>query len=209
MPSGSASIISAIDGKSQTRTVSKTADNAAHYGDSASPIALPAANAIAAENFTNNGDATATATLTGGHTVVDGTADLYWAAGVRYGCTVDVTVNSVVISAGAGDALPTTGTACKLANQVQVNCAIDGDLAVMVNVMATKRSHVDFQDADDDSIRAVKLEANNPDLWDEDQLDENAAYNPYTGDPITKAMCSNGETAAGTLQIDVLQDSTP
>jgi len=207
MPSGTHSQLLEIDGESLTRRISKTADNVAKYGDSESPITLPAANAIASENFTNDADDTASATLTEGHTLVTGLADLFWAAGIRYGITVTVSENSVDITdSGAGDALPATSTACTIANQVQVNAAIDGDLAVLVGVEATKRAHIDFQDADDDSIRAIELQADEPDTWDEDE----ARTNPYAGDAITKAMAANGDSAAAaTLKIRVLQDSTP
>lgn len=195
----------AIDGKSMSRAVSKTADTALSYGDANSPIALPAANLIAAENYTNDGDDTATITATAGHTLVTGTADLYWAAGVRYGCSITVADNAVDLSGGAGDDLPATGTACYLANVVQVNVAIDGDAVSLIGVVATQRAHVAFHDADDDVIRAVELLANEPDIYTEDD----AGANPYTGDPITVAYATCGTTTAATLQINVLVDSTP
>lgn len=205
MPSGTYSQLLAIDGKSMSRAVSKTDDTALAYGDATSPITLPAANLIAAENYTNDADDTASITATAGHTLVTGTADLYWAAGVRYGCAITVATNAVDLSGGAGDAIPATGTACYLANVVQVNCAIDGDAVSMIGVLATQRAHVAFRDASADLIRAVELAADEPDIYTED--DDGA--NPYTGDPITVAYATCGTATAATLQINALVDSTP
>jgi hypothetical protein len=206
MPTGTYSELLAIAGLSMTRNVSKSADTAKIYGDASAPINLPAANAIIGANYTNDADSTATITATAGHTLVTGKADLYWAAGVRYGCDITVAVNAVDLSGGAGDAIPATGTACTLANQVTVNAQIDGDNAKLIGVSATKRTHVDFQDVGNATIRALTLQANEPSIWDSDQ----AGANPYTGNPITHAHVSNGDSAAAaTLQILSLEDSTP
>jgi hypothetical protein len=206
MPSGTNSTIIQIGPVSLTRNVTKNADGLKVFGDSAAPINLPPANAIAGANFTNNGDATATATLPEGHTLEDGTADLFWAGGVRYGCTVDVTANSVAISGGAGDALPASATACTIANQVQVNTPIDGDAVVMIGMAATKRAHVDLQDAGGASVEPIELKENSPYGWDSDS----GIANPFAGNPITKTMASNGDsTGVATLTIASLEDATP
>jgi hypothetical protein len=206
MPSGSYSVALQIAGLSLTRSVSVNADAAKIFGDASSPIALPPANAIAGANYTNNGDGTATAILAEGHNLVDGKADLYWAGGVRYGCTVDVTGTSVSISGGAGDALPASATACTIANQVQVNAAIDGDEVLLVGIGSPKRAHVDLQDASGATVKQTELKPGEPFTWDA----SSATPNPLTGNPITKALASNGDSAAAsTLQILVLEDSTP
>lgn len=205
-----------VDGETISRAPSGSADNANKYGTGNNPIALPAANLISGANYTNDGDSTATITATAGHTLVTGKADLYWDGGIRYGCDITVSTNDVDLSGGAGDAIPASATPCTLANQVQINVSIDGDAAKAVGVEAkqsgtstatiTTSAHVDFQDADGDSIRAVELLADEPDIWD----DAEGRTNPYTGDPITKAMASNGdETTAKTIKILICQDSTP
>ena len=200
---GSRSEILSVDGAQITRNINKTADATLKRA-----VTLPAANAIAGSDFVNNGDGTASATLDADHTLESGTADLYWAAGIRYGCTVVVGGtggDEVTLSGGSGDALPITSTACTIANQVQINCPFDGDEAELVGVNSTKRSHADFQDAEGDTVREVELQAATPDNYDSDE-----AANPWTGDPVAVCYASNGDsTAVATLTILVLEDSTP
>ena len=204
---GSNSRIASVDGVSVARSVNKSSDDGADGATLRDPT-LPAANAIAAEDFTNNGDSTATAELSAGHTLVTGVADLYWAAGIRYGCTVTVggyDGNTATISGGAGDALPATSTACTIANQVSIDCPIDGDNAQIVGVGATRRCHVDFQDVSNATVRQIEVLADEPDCWDSDE-----ATNPWTGNPITHAHASCGESAGSALlTIVALVDATP
>ena len=201
--SGTHSEIASVDGASVTRNITKTGDGAVKRCPT-----LPAANAISGANYTNNLDGTASATLSAGHTLVSGTADLYWASGIRYGCTVVVGGyggNDVTISAGAGTALPDTSTACTIANQVRVDTPIDGDNAELVGVGATRRCHVDFQDVSNATVRQLEVIADENDCYDSDM-----AANPWTGNPITHAHASCGESAgSAVLTIVALVDATP
>jgi hypothetical protein len=206
MPSGTSNITYQISGYSLTRRVSLSADHFHVFGDAAAPITLPPANAIDGADFTNNADGSATATLADEHTLEDGKADLYWDGGIRYGCDVVVAGNSVTISGGAGDDLPASGTASTIANQVQINTPIDGDEVAMIAIGATRRAHLDLQDAGGATIKSLELQAGEPFGWDS----QAATANPLSGDPIVRTMASNGsEAGPATLQILVLEDSTP
>jgi len=203
MPTGTHSETFIADGAVHSRNVSLTADNVNKYGDSSSPITLAAASAVSA--WTKTDANTASCTLASGHGLSSGTYDVYWADGVRYGVAGTVTTNTLALDGGSGTDFPESSTAnVYVAVQQQVNISIDGDLAVGVSFLADVRCHVDMQDSSSASVRAVELIADEPDSWDDEE-----SANPYAGNPITKALVSNGTAAAGTLQVLVLQDSTP
>lgn len=200
-----------VGGRLMQRNVDKNADNENLYGGAASPIILAAGKTVTSWV---KGDAdTATCNLPAGHGYGDGvsTVDVYDADGTlyRYGVEATITTNAVALEGGSapsgGSGFPDSATVgvivCK---QQQVNITLDGDLAAIVGVSASVVANVDFQDADGDSICVITLEADEPDMWDADQ-----AVNKYAGDPITKAMVSNGTTSAGTFECIILQDSTP
>jgi hypothetical protein len=200
-----------LGGRSLTRSASTTGDSDTLLGGTAAPIALAAGFTVTA--WVQTDADTAACNLPAGHGYGDGAhlVDVYDSAGVicRYGVTGTITTNAVILEGGSkpadGAGFPATSTVGMIVcHQQQVNVAIDGDLAKLVGVLADVPAHVDFQDGSSDSIRAFSLAEDEPDMWDSGQ-----ATNPYTGDPITKAMVSNGSTTAGTLEILVSQDSTP
>ena len=206
MPTGTLATVVSIGGTTLQKSIVKTTDNAAVYGDGSSSISLPAANDVGV-TFVNDADGTGSATASGGHDLVTGLADLYWAGGVRYGVTITVATNDVDITdSGAGDTLPASSTQMYIANSVQINTAIDGDLVALIAANATKRSNIAFYDVADNVIAAVELLANEPFTWH----DTSGVTNPFTGAPITYAEASNGDsTAASIISVLVLQDSTP
>jgi hypothetical protein len=149
------------------------------------------------------------------HGIVTGNiVDIYWATGRRYGVTVGTVADlAIPFSLGAGDNLPITTTPLVIVRQQQVNISIDGDNAAIVAMSlepidpsSTSPGHVDLQDVVDDSIETVDLTANTPTVYDLAAM----GTNPFTGDVITKALCSIGSATEGaTLKIAVLQNASP
>lgn len=205
MPQGTLATVLSIGGITLQKTITKTADHANTYGNASDDISLPAATEFL--DFQNDEDGTATCTLSPGHGLSTGTYDLYWTAGIRYGVTVTITGdNADIPDTGAGDALPADDTTVNLSEQVQINTAIDGDAVTLFGMSSTLRSHVDFQDSGSSSIDEEELLADEPFTWH----DTSGLTNPLTGNPITKALVSNGVTSgAAILTILSLEDSTP
>lgn len=201
MATGTYQPVVSIGGATTRQTITKSADHPNNYVG----INLPLATLMA--TYVNDGDDTASGTLTPGHGLTTGAYDLYWAAGVRYGVALVIATNDWTIAdTGAGDALPATATVCNISEQVIVNTAIDGDNITLISLNSSLRSHIEFLDVGDATIYGTELIANEPQVWH----DTNGLANPYTGNPITSAAVSNGETsAAATLDILSLEDSTP
>jgi hypothetical protein len=150
---------------------------------------------------------TASCILPADHGYTSAIFDVYSATGAiyRYGVTGTVSGNNLTLDGGSvptgGAGFPATETGgvivCK---QQRVNVSIDGDIAVLVGILATCPAHLDFQDVGNNTIRRVTLATNEPDLWDSGQN-----VNPYTGEPITKIRLSNGSATDGTFQILISQ----
>jgi len=189
MPTGNHTESLSIGGRLMQRNVDLSADNDAGYGGASAPITLVAPSAVS--SWVKTDADTAAGDVAAGSAIATGKVDVYWDGGLRYGVDCVRTVNALTLDGGTGDDFPASAdTTVVVANQQQVNVSIDGDLAEAVGVSATVPAHVDFQDADDDSICPLTLVANEPNMWDSNQ-----ATNIYTGDPITKAMVSNGTLA--------------
>lgn len=57
-----------------------------------------------------------------GHAIPNGgIVDVFWAGGVRFGCTAAVSGNLITLSGGGGDNLPVQGTAVTIANRALVD----------------------------------------------------------------------------------------
>jgi hypothetical protein len=175
-------------------------------------IALPAGKAGTLTTRTD--DNTGIVTVGSGHGItISDTVDVYWETGRRYG--VDVTAQdatTISIDLGAGDNLPTATTAVVIVKQVPFNLALDGDNAKIVGVSYEVAGasgygcRVTLFDSADDTITGLYLEANAPNVVDV----EGGQTNPYTGDPITDGVASNGSgTEAATLKIQAIVDATP
>lgn len=166
---------------------------------------------------TRTDNTTGTLTMTAGHGLTTGqTIDLYWSTGVRYGVTVGtVSTNSVPISAGSGDNLPTASSSITAVVQTNCNVLIDGDntkiLAVCLETLDKNlrtKGHVQFRDAAGDEIAEIDLVANVPQVWDI----EGGSANPFTGDVITNIRASQANstsTETYSLKIVGVQDASP
>lgn len=196
-------------GGSITQSVPRTAD-----AGSIREISLPVGKAGVLT--TRSDDNTGTITMAdGGHGIGTGAkVDVYWSGGVQYDVTAGtVAGTSVPIDLGAGDNLPAETTPVVVSVRTEINAHIDGDELALLAIkqryasnLESARSHVDFQDDEDDEIAELNLEANGVQVFDI----EGGSANPFTGDPIVKAFASNGSTVnPATLQILWLQDSTP
>lgn len=185
------------------RSETLTANNANVYGGTDSPIDLPAGSA--GSSWVKTDANTAACNVATASPIATGKVDVYWDLGVRYGVDCVRSTDALALDGGAGTDFPANAEdTIIVSQQQQVNIAIDGDLADAVGLWSDVLCHVDLQDADGHSIRAVTLQADEFDGWDSEM-----EVNPYTGDPITKARISNGSIVAGTFQAAVLQDSTP
>lgn len=174
---------------------------------------LPAGKAVT--GWTKTDADTAECTLPSGHGYSNGNFDVYWSGGLRYGVPGTISTNTLTLDGGSGTDFPTTSTTgVVVCRQVQVNVAIDGDalgllaakLEITSDSAATSDGHATFEDSAGDDIANVTLNANEVQVWDI----EGGASNPFTGDPITVAYCSNGNSSyAATLKIVGVVDSTP
>ncbi len=175
-------------------------------------VTLPAGKAGTLTTRTD--DNTGVVTVSSGHGITTSdTVDVYWDGGRRYG--VDVTAQdstTISIDLGAGDNLPTTSTAVVIVKQVAFNLALDGDNAKIVGVSYEVAGgsgygcRVTLFDSADDTIAGLDLDANEPNIVDI----EGGQTNPYTGDPITDGVASNGSsTEAATLKFQAIVDATP
>jgi hypothetical protein len=166
---------------------------------------------------TRTNDTSGELTMAAGHGITTGQIiDIYWTGGVQYGVTVGaVATNSVPISLGDGDNLPTEDTVITAVVQKSINLAIDGDNAdILAIVLETidkslrTAAHVQFRDAANAEIAEIDLVANVPQVWDI----AGGAANPFTGNPITNLKASQANstsTETYTLKIVGVQDASP
>ena len=189
-----------VGGRLMQRSIDGNADSEGLYGGTASPITL--AEGVPAEDWVKTDANTAACNFAANHGLTNSTVDVYFAAGVRYGVALTIATDAGTLEGGSGTDFPANAANDVIVTpQQQVNVTIDGDLAVLVGVSATVPAHVDFQGVNSASIRALTLVANEPDMWD-----SSMANNPYTGDPISKALVSNGTLAWVTSTAYVVGD---
>jgi hypothetical protein len=210
MASGTHSESCQIGSAVKNRTVTKTFDNEAHYGDATSPIVLAAGLTVTA--WVKSTSLTGTCTLPAGHGYgAAPTVDVYGSDGTlyAYGVVCSVATNALTFASGGtavNSGFPASATVgmivCK--QQRVYPLTIDGASAAMTSVLMTAIGHVDFQDSGNASVRALSLAAAEASNWDSDQ-----AVNPWIGNVITQAYISNGTIVVGTFSVDVGQDSTP
>src|SRR5690349_15739086 len=78
---------------------------------------------------TRSGNNAGVVTLSTGHGIAtNDKVDVYWAGGVQYNCTATVATNAITLASGAGDNLPTQGTAVVLCKRTVIASAFSGDL---------------------------------------------------------------------------------
>jgi hypothetical protein len=176
---------------------------------------LPAAKTGQLTTRTDN--TSGTLTMTAGHGITTAAViDLYWTGGRRYGVVVGtVATNSVPISGGAGDNLPTNLTNITAVVQSIANVFIDGDNTglLAIEFRTNDRSlrtagHIGFYDAGAASIAQLDFVTNVPQVYDL----ASGITNPFTGNPITTCRLSQGGSVATEnyqVQIIGVYDATP
>ena len=205
MPSGTYGTTVSAAGVSIAKSAIITTDSA-----SGLEVTLPVAHAIS--SWVKADADTAAGNFTADHGQTDGTYDVYWDGGKRVGVGVTIVTNAATFEGGTGTDFPANGTAVVCCKQVPVNVALDGDEAELValsleytDVTAASVGYIDCLDAADASVETVDMVANTPQVWS-----GSAAQAKFTGNPITDLTAShNDTTAAATLKVVVMQDSTP
>lgn len=182
-------------------------------GDHPNPYepTLPVASSGTITNRTNN--TLTDVTLASGHGLTNGTYDCFFSTGVQYGCTGNITSNTLTLNSGTGDAFPVNTTACQVSKVTAINTAIDGDEIELIaielktqNTTKTKVGHIKFMDTANNTVAEIDLVENTPRVWDI----AGGAANPFTGEKITHAEAAMNDTAlTATLYIASLEDSTP
>ncbi len=188
-------------------TITRTADGSIGVAPTL-PVAWPLSSWVKTDADTAAGN------LAGGHGQTDGTYDVFWTGGQRYGVAVTISTNAVSLDGGAGTDFPASGnTTVTIVKQTAVNVSIDGDSLAALGIELVPvgsndaiAGSVTFKDADGDTIAHVTLVGGVAQVWDI----TGGANNPFTGDPITVAYASQASsTYTATLKIAGVVDSTP
>jgi hypothetical protein len=183
------------------------------------PIALQTTLAAGktCTNWVKTDANTAACDLPGGHGYTNGNFTCFWTESsvqkVRYNVPGTISTNALSLDGGAGDDFPVNGTSVVVCKVTVANILIDGDNAEIVGVCAestdsasTSVAHVLFEDASNDDIAALTLEANEPRIYDIEGGDSNV----FTGDIITSAVLANGSASESlTIKVVGIQDATP
>jgi len=124
------------------------------------------------------------------------TIAVYWATGYRYGCTIDsYDTNTVTLSGGTGDALPTSG-AVVLSAPVEIDVAFSGTAMTVLSLSADILCGINIEDAGGVEL-AKNIVANGAYQYDSGCGESN----PVTGDDIVKANVWNKSVTAGTAKV--------
>ena len=202
MPTSRLTITGDVGGIPVSSTLTRTADSQiGHQPESG------LSKAKAGTLSTRTDDTEGTLTLEADHGIETAdTIDLYWDGGRRYGVTVGtVAGNNVPISGGAGDVLPTQDTAVTASEQLVIDTDFDGDLLAAIAVLCAARGHIAFYESGD--VLALALDLSAATLWH--WLDGGTAVNPLAGKTIDYVVATQaGSTAAATLKLGILYDST-
>jgi hypothetical protein len=210
MPQATYSPSLSVGGVSIQKSVVRTGDHPNPY-----EVTLPVAKALT--SWVKTDANTAAGNLAGGHGYSTGKFDVYWTSGSggrRYNVDGTVTVNALALDGGTGDDFPASAdTTVVVTPQTTINTAIDGDNIQIIGIAAeladqnaTSKLHITFRDVGAAAIADVDLVANYPVVYDIAA----GVTNPFTGNPITVAYASNGNTTyTATLKICSLEDSTP
>lgn len=148
---------------------------------------------------TNNTDGTLT--MSGGHGITTGARlDLYWTNsdgtfGHRRGITVGtVSTNSVPISGGAGDNLPSASTAITAQVPTQLSVVVTGNSVVCIAAQCATGGLLVFTDDSNVELGYAFLTSSGPSYcW----TSTDGGTNPLAGDSVTRAYVSqpNGASA--------------
>lgn len=198
MPTAVITTNASIGGISIASTASRTAETQLSH-----EVSLAAAKSGTLTTRTDND--TGVITLGSGHGITDADiVDVYWSAGVQYGCTVtSYDSTTITVDLGSGDNLPTQDSAVTVGVQVTIDTDFDGDNLEAVLMHCDQKAHLDFQDSGDATLGEFDLTANEAFTW----LSGTGTANPLTGNPVDDVKVSNGGTTAATLKIIALIDS--
>jgi hypothetical protein len=161
---------------------------------------------VAGTLSTRTDNDTGVLTVASGHGIVDtDTVDVYWDGGVRYGVDVTaVTATTISINVGAGDNLPAEDTAIVVCKQTALDVDVVGDQIDVFAVAMNRRCHVDVQQANGTSIKAVDLPAAEGYMW----WSDSGVTNPFAGVTVGAVKISNGDSSnSATGGLAVLYDS--
>jgi len=142
-----------------------------------------------------------------GHGITNAdTLVVFWEGGLRYGMTVIVTAgsggtDSLAVAGGFGDALPAEETALVLGVQVDVSntAEFDGDNAVLLLAIATRRAHLVFQTAGEAEIAPFELPAGELVSW----VAGSGLANPLAGETVGIVLAACGDVAGAGLQVAI------
>lgn len=141
---------------------------------------------------TRTDDNTGVCTLATGHGVANGTVDVYWDGGIRYGMTATVDGNDVTVDGGAGDNLPAEDTSVTVAVPVTISQEIIGDTLEMLAWVNVKRGHIRLQASGGSIHLAQEMIASAPWAW----VTGAGIANPIAGDTVDEIVASNGDSTA-------------
>lgn len=211
MPNATLNSSVTIGGLLISSAANRTADHPNPY-----EITLPVGLTVTSWSKTDAN--TAGCNLPGGHGYANGNFDCRWVEAsvpkARYGVPGTISTNALSLDGGTGDDFPATSTTgIIVTRQVRIETAINGDeveiaaiKAEYVNPSSTAKARVQFNDVADAAVAEFLLTANKGRYFDIGGGDDN----PFTGNPITYSVASNGSTTeVCTLKIATLEDSTP
>lgn len=152
-----------------------------------------------------------TLTMTTGHGITTAAKiDLYWDGGSRRSVVVgSVSVNSVPISGGSGDALPAASTAitAQVVNDVSDGWTFSGDAMTGLMVGAAVPFTVVFLGgADSEIAEFVQTDAAGGGYIWNTQMEAGHYTNPLSGSSVVKLRVTQGSTSAAVVNVMVLVD---
>lgn len=199
MPTSQITISGDVGGAPMNTSISRTAD-----GQISHEVQVPAAKTGTLTTRTT--DTTGTLTMTTGHGFVTGDKiDLYWTGGRRLNVSCGTVVgDSVPISGGSGDILPTQGTAITAMKQVTVDTDFDGAKLKIIGMTSSARGRVGFYEATTEEV-SVDLAANEAWLW----WEGGSGTNPLLNTVVSSLGVTQAGTTPATLRLGLLYDSTP
>ncbi len=163
---------------------------------------LPAAKAGTLSTRTDAN--TGVLTLGSGHGLQENdVVSVFWASGSRYNLDVGTPSGAtlVPIDGGAGDDLPTQGTAITVCLQTEAEFLFSGDNAKVIAISANRRAVVLLAGSDDTVHLPADIQAGGSYQWN------GQGANPVSGDSVAKLVMANGDASqALTVKAGVLLD---
>jgi hypothetical protein len=151
---------------------------------------VPAAKAVT--DWVKTDANTAGCNLPAGHGWTDGSFDVFWDGGYRYGVPGTIATNALTLDGGAGDDFPATGDeTVVVCPQTPLDLTFDGDNLVLIGAISTRAGLLLFRDSGGVLIgQPVELIANVPWGWATGR-----GTNPVSGNAVASGSISNSSTA--------------